>query len=114
VSFPVQKSVEASRSDVYYFKHNDMEDLERVILKQIEKESQVFHLIRRTNQIPFSSKLQTTNCELDVNQFGFKSRAGYQHGRHVLAILFLLYFIIFSINSILFLSKLQFLNCLYT
>ncbi|KAK2722316.1 serine palmitoyltransferase 1-like [Artemia franciscana] len=40
VSFPVQKSVEASRSDVYYFKHNDMEDLERVILKQIEKESQ--------------------------------------------------------------------------
>ncbi|KAK2722311.1 serine palmitoyltransferase 1-like [Artemia franciscana] len=39
VSFPVQKSVEASRSDVYFFKHNDMADLELVIQEQIQQES---------------------------------------------------------------------------
>jgi serine palmitoyltransferase len=31
VHFAIQKGVQISRSRVYYFKHNDMEDLERVL-----------------------------------------------------------------------------------
>ncbi|KAI8824289.1 pyridoxal phosphate-dependent transferase [Fimicolochytrium jonesii] len=38
VNFAVQKGIQVSRSVVKYFKHNDMEDLERV-LKQVQQES---------------------------------------------------------------------------
>ena len=34
VNFAVQKGLEASRSDVRYFKHNDMQDLERLLEAQ--------------------------------------------------------------------------------
>jgi len=39
VSFPIQKGIEASRSDVIYFKHNDMKDLENKLKEkeQIDK-----------------------------------------------------------------------------
>jgi len=37
VHFAIQKGVQASRSKVVYFKHNDTEDLERLLkLQQIE------------------------------------------------------------------------------
>ncbi|XP_044741042.1 serine palmitoyltransferase 1 [Chrysoperla carnea] len=37
ISFPAQKGIQASRSTVHYFKHNDMEDLERLLKIQEEK-----------------------------------------------------------------------------
>ncbi|KAJ1658539.1 serine palmitoyltransferase component [Dispira simplex] len=39
INFSVQKSIQISRSQIRYFKHNDMKDLER-ILKEIEQEDQ--------------------------------------------------------------------------
>lgn len=34
VSFPIQKGFDASRSKVFYFKHNDVNDLERLLKQQ--------------------------------------------------------------------------------
>lgn len=34
VSFPIQKGIDASRSKVFYFKHNDVKDLERLLMEQ--------------------------------------------------------------------------------
>lgn len=37
VHFAIQKGIQASRSKVVYFKHNDLEDLERILkLQQVE------------------------------------------------------------------------------
>jgi len=37
VHFAIQKGIQASRSKIVYFKHNDTEDLERLLkLQQIE------------------------------------------------------------------------------
>lgn len=41
-NFAVQKGLEASRSDVRFFKHNDMKDLERLLEAQSAKELKVF------------------------------------------------------------------------
>jgi len=41
VCFPVQKGVEASRSCVKYFKHNDMSDLERLLKEQAAEDLKV-------------------------------------------------------------------------
>jgi serine palmitoyltransferase len=41
VNFAVQKGLEASRSDVRFFKHNDMKDLERLLEAQQSKELKV-------------------------------------------------------------------------
>lgn len=38
VSFAIQKGLVASRSRVMWFEHNDMEDLERLLLEQKEKD----------------------------------------------------------------------------
>ncbi|CAP27344.1 Protein CBR-SPTL-1, partial [Caenorhabditis briggsae] len=38
VNFAIQKGLQASRSRVEYFKHNDMEDLERLLLEQEQKD----------------------------------------------------------------------------
>lgn len=34
VNFPIQKGIDASRSKVFYFKHNDVKDLERLLKEQ--------------------------------------------------------------------------------
>lgn len=34
VSFPIQKGLDASRSKISYFKHNDVKDLERLLKEQ--------------------------------------------------------------------------------
>lgn len=34
VHFAIQKGLEASRSKIVYFKHNDMEDLDRLLAEQ--------------------------------------------------------------------------------
>lgn len=36
VNFPIQKGLDASRSTVKYFKHNDVEDLERILIEQAQ------------------------------------------------------------------------------
>lgn len=41
VNFAVQKGLEASRSDVRFFKHNDMRDLARLLEAQHAKEIKV-------------------------------------------------------------------------
>lgn len=41
VGFAVQKGLSASRSNIVFFKHNDMEDLERLLLEQEKKEKRV-------------------------------------------------------------------------
>ncbi|CAM6031457.1 unnamed protein product, partial [Sphagnum compactum] len=46
VNFAVQKGVQISRSHVFYFDHNDMQDLERV-LKQVQKQFEKKRLTRR-------------------------------------------------------------------
>lgn len=43
VNFAVQKGLEASRSDVRFFKHNDMKDLNRLLEAQNAKELKVFY-----------------------------------------------------------------------
>ncbi|TMW49404.1 hypothetical protein DOY81_005548 [Sarcophaga bullata] len=37
-NFAIQKGLDASRSTIYYFKHNDMEDLERLLKEQAVKD----------------------------------------------------------------------------
>lgn len=41
VCFAIQKGVEASRSRVMWFDHNDMNDLERLLKEQQEKDRKV-------------------------------------------------------------------------
>ena len=41
VSFAIQKGIVASRSKVYWFEHNDMEDLEKKLKEQQEKDKKV-------------------------------------------------------------------------
>lgn len=41
VCFAIQKGVTASRSKVYWFKHNDMDDLERCLKEQEQKDKKV-------------------------------------------------------------------------
>ena len=41
VCFSIQKGLEASRSSVKYFKHNDMEDLERLLQEQSMEDKKV-------------------------------------------------------------------------
>lgn len=41
VSFPVHQGIQASRSDIKYFKHNDMQDLERLLKLQAIVDKQV-------------------------------------------------------------------------
>ena len=43
VSFATQKGIVASRSKVYWFKHNDIEDLEKCMLDQQERDKKVFN-----------------------------------------------------------------------
>ncbi|XP_055371180.1 serine palmitoyltransferase 1 [Condylostylus longicornis] len=38
VNFAIQKGIEASRSVAYFYKHNDMEDLERLLVEQSKRE----------------------------------------------------------------------------
>lgn len=45
VGFAVQKGLSASRSQLKYFKHNDMEDLERLLLDQEKKDKRVILLL---------------------------------------------------------------------
>ncbi|CAI4232504.1 unnamed protein product [Auanema sp. JU1783] len=39
-NFAIQKGIQASRSKIEYFNHNDMEDLERLLIKQAEWDAQ--------------------------------------------------------------------------
>ena len=41
VSFAIQKGLVASRSRIMWFEHNDMDDLERLLLEQKEKDDKV-------------------------------------------------------------------------
>lgn len=41
VCFSIQKGLEASRSSVKYFKHNDMEDLDRLLQEQAVEDKKV-------------------------------------------------------------------------
>lgn len=41
VCFAIQKGVEASRSRVMWFEHNDMDDLEKQLKEQQEKDRKV-------------------------------------------------------------------------
>ena len=41
VNFSIQQGILASRSDIRYFKHDDMEDLERLLKEQNAKEIKV-------------------------------------------------------------------------
>ena len=41
VCFAIQKGLVASRSQIKYFKHNDMEDLERLLLEQQKEDKKV-------------------------------------------------------------------------
>lgn len=41
VNFAIQKGLDASRSTVYYFKHNDMENLERLLEEQNQRDVKV-------------------------------------------------------------------------
>lgn len=38
VNFSIQKGIDASRSTVYYYKHNDMKDLERLLMEQQKRD----------------------------------------------------------------------------
>ncbi len=51
VNFAIQKGVLASRSNVYYFKHNDMADLERLLREQEKRDQQVGN--KRKNQYQY-------------------------------------------------------------
>ncbi len=42
VCFAIQKGLLASRSNVYYFKHNDMDDLERLLKEQEKRDQKVY------------------------------------------------------------------------
>jgi serine palmitoyltransferase len=41
VNFAIQKGLDASRSKINYFKHNDMEDLERLLMEQADLDRKV-------------------------------------------------------------------------
>ena len=41
VGFAIQKGIIASRSKVYWFRHNDMMDLERILKEQEERDIKV-------------------------------------------------------------------------
>lgn len=41
VGFAIQKGIVASRSKVYWFRHNDMDDLERKLKEQEERDVKV-------------------------------------------------------------------------
>ena len=41
VSFAIQKGLVASRSRIMWFEHNDMDDLEKLLLEQKEKDEKV-------------------------------------------------------------------------
>ena len=45
VCFSIQKGLVASRSSIKFFKHNDMEDLERLLLIQQEEDKKVTKII---------------------------------------------------------------------
>ena len=45
VHFAIQKGIQASRSKVVYFKHNDLEDLERVLKVQQVEDKKVIVVI---------------------------------------------------------------------
>ena len=45
VHFAIQKGIQASRSKICYFKHNDMEDLERLLLEQADQDRKVSYLL---------------------------------------------------------------------
>lgn len=47
VCFAIQKGVEASRSRVLWFDHNDMDDLERLLKEQQEKDRKVCHVLEQ-------------------------------------------------------------------
>lgn len=42
VNFAIQKGLDASRSTIYYYKHNDMKDLERLLIEQQKRDEKVF------------------------------------------------------------------------
>jgi len=49
VHFAIQKGIQASRSKIVYFKHNDTEDLERLLkLQQIEDKKVHFFIAKST------------------------------------------------------------------
>lgn len=41
VNFAIQKGLDASRSTIYYYKHNDMKDLERLLEEQSQRDLKV-------------------------------------------------------------------------
>lgn len=41
VNFAIQKGLDASRSTIYYYKHNNMADLERLLIEQQERDVKV-------------------------------------------------------------------------
>ena len=43
VSFAIQMGLLASRSKLKFFKHNDMEDLERLLQEQAAEDKKVIH-----------------------------------------------------------------------
>lgn len=45
VHFAIQKGLNASRSRVQYFKHNDMEDLERLLIEQQKTDKKVSNVM---------------------------------------------------------------------
>jgi serine palmitoyltransferase len=45
VHFAIQKGIQASRSQVRYFKHNDMDDLERLLQEQERADKRVSFLL---------------------------------------------------------------------
>ena len=65
VGFAVQKGLSASRSNILFFKHNDMEDLERLLLEQEKKEKRVilnYHILCILNNL-FIRILKQGNLE---------------------------------------------------
>ncbi|KAG8234437.1 hypothetical protein J437_LFUL014183 [Ladona fulva] len=38
VNFAIQKGLDASRSTIKFFKHNDMDDLERLLIEQAKED----------------------------------------------------------------------------
>jgi serine palmitoyltransferase len=49
INFSIQKGLDASRSQVRLFRHNDMEDLERLLMEQADIDAKVSKL---KHQIP--------------------------------------------------------------
>ncbi|CAH1393105.1 unnamed protein product [Nezara viridula] len=50
VNFAIQKGLDASRSEIKYFKHNDMKDLEELLLKQAQLDSKNTKKAARTRR----------------------------------------------------------------